>query len=84
MQFIFIGMEHLKEYWLEISNKQLKKLWHQVEIYLQGQESKQKEEYQQVKAVIEKTLKSDETGSLGLTLATSYAKPEDSNILITE
>ena len=55
-----------------------------MEIYLQGQESKQKEEYQQVKAVMEKTLKSDETGSLGLTLATSYVKAEDSNILITE
>ena len=62
----------------------MKKLQHQVKIYLQGQEDKWEEEYQQVKAVVEKTLKSDETGSLGLTLATSYAKAEDPNILVTE
>ena len=50
----------------------------------EGQEGKQEEEYQQVKAVVEKTLKSGETGSLGLTLSTSYAKAEDPNILVTQ
>ena len=38
----------------------------------------------EVKALVEKTLKSGETGSLGLTLATSYAKAEDPNILVTQ
>ena len=70
-------MEHLKECWLEMSNKQLKKLQHRAEIYLQGQDDKREEEYAEVKALVEKTLKSSETGSLGLTLATSYAKAED-------
>ena len=77
-------MEHLKERWPQMLNKQLKKLRHRAEIYLRGQEGKQEEEYQQVKAVVEKTLKSGETGSLGLTLSTSYAKAEDPNILVTQ
>ena len=77
-------MEHLKEHWPKISNKQLKKLQHQAEIYLQGQEGKWEEEYEQVKAVVEKTLKSGEMGSLSLTLATSYAKAEDPNILVMQ
>ena len=76
-------MEYLKEYWPQMSNKQLK-LRHRAEIYLRGQEGKREEEYEQVKAVVEKTLKSGETGSLGLTLATSYAKAEDPNILVTQ
>ena len=33
---------------------------------------------------MEKTLKSGETGSLGLTLATSYAKAEDPSVLVTQ
>ena len=77
-------MEHLKECWPEISNKQLKKLRHRAEIYLRGQDSKREEEYAQVKSLVEKTLKSGETGSLGLTLATSYAKAEDPSVLVTQ
>ena len=55
-------MEYLKEYWPQMSNKQLK-LRHRAEIYLRGQEGKREEEYEQVKAVVEKTLKSGETGN---------------------
>ena len=77
-------MEHLKERWLEMSNKQLKKLRHRAEIYLRGQDGKREEEYTEVKALVEKTLKSSETGSLSLTLATSYAKAEDPSVLVTQ
>ena len=77
-------MEHLKERWPEMSNKQLKKLRHRAEIYLRGQDGKRKEEYAQVKSLVERTLKSGETGSLGLTLATSYTKAEDPSVLVTQ
>jgi len=77
-------MEHLKEHWPEMSNKQLKKLRHRAEIYLRGQDGKRDEEYAQVRSLVEKTLKSGETGSLGLTLATSYAKAEDPSVLVTQ
>ena len=67
-----------------MSNKQLKKLLHKAEIYLWGQDGKWEEEYAEVKALVEKTLKSGETGSLGLKLVTLYAKAEDSSVLVMQ